>query len=151
MSTYSPQTLGWWMDERRGELALTWQQVADEAGVSTETLYRIADGGRTPRTTTRKGIERALQWQPGSIDAIAASGKPAPLAEPEQASRPAEPDPADYPDEYEYMTAVYWYLRRGYGMSHEAVQRGFSMAAAIYERKNNAERDDPNSPGNKVG
>lgn len=151
MSTYSPQTLGWWMDERRGELALTWQQVADEAGVSTETLYRIADG-RTPRTTTRKGIERALRWQPGSIDAIAHEGEPTPLAaEPEPAPRPTEPDPADYPDEHEYMTAVYWYLRRGYGMSHEAVQRGFDMAAAIFERKNNAERNDPDSSGNRVG
>lgn len=83
MSTYSPQTLGWWMDERRGELALTWQQVAEEAGVSTETLYRIADG-RQMRTTTKKGVERALRWQRGSVDRILAGGKPVPL--PDEAS-----------------------------------------------------------------
>jgi hypothetical protein len=151
MSTYSPQTLGWWMDERRGELALTWQQVADTAGVSTETLYRADD--RAMRTTTKHGIERALRWQRGSVDAIKRGEKPTPLPqeESEPSQGPAEPEPADYADEHEYMSAVYWYLRRGYGMSHEAVQRGFDMAAAIFERKNKAERDDPNSSGNQVG
>ena len=78
MSTDGPQNLRWWMDERRGELGLTWQQAADRAGVSTETLYRAAEG-RAMRTTTRKGLERALRWQPGSVDAILRGAGPEPL------------------------------------------------------------------------
>lgn len=67
---YEPGTLGWWMDDRRGELALTWDEVAERANVSPETLRRNAGDPSRMRTTTRKGIERALKWAPGSIDAI---------------------------------------------------------------------------------
>lgn len=150
MSTYSPQTLGWWMDERRGELALTWDQVADVADVSTQTLYSAATGRRM-RTTTKKGIERALKWRPGSVDDILNGGEPEPLADDEPAERLSEPNPADYPDEHEYMTQVYWYLRKAYGMSHEAVRRGFDMASTIYERRKDTERRRPDTPGNEVG
>lgn len=81
MSTDSPPSLRWWMDERRGELGLTWQQVAERAGVSTETLYRAAEG-RQMRTTTRKGIERALEWEPGGVDAVLTGQTPQPLKAP---------------------------------------------------------------------
>lgn len=80
MSAYDTHTLGWWMDERRGELGLTWDQVAEQAGLSTETLYRAASG-RSMRTTTKKGIERALRWRNGAVDAILAGGKPTPEKE----------------------------------------------------------------------
>lgn len=75
MSAYDTHTLGWWMDERRGELGLTWEQVAERADLSTETLYRAASG-RSMRTTTKKGIERALYWRSGAVDAILSGGQP---------------------------------------------------------------------------
>lgn len=83
-------TLGWWLDERRGELGLTWEQVAERAGVSVQTIFRAING--TPmRTTTRKGIERALEWASGSIDEIERGGSPTVLV--------ASPAPPRYPAE----------------------------------------------------
>lgn len=84
MTTYEPGTIGWWMDERRGHLRMTWDNVAEVAGVSVETVYRAASG-RPMRTPTKKGIEEALRWAPGSVDAILDGGEPTPLdaAEPE--------------------------------------------------------------------
>lgn len=88
MSTHhEPGTLGWWLDERRGELGLTWDEVAERAGVAPQTVYRIISGSPM-RTTTRKGLERALHWAAGSIIAILAGGEPTPTEQP-------EPDPAD--------------------------------------------------------
>lgn len=72
-------SLAWWMDDRRAELGMTWDDVAAAAQVSTETLHR-ARGGRSMRTTTKKAIESALQWQPGSVESIAAGGNPASAA-----------------------------------------------------------------------
>lgn len=71
MDRYEPATLGWWMDERRGELGLTWNEVAERVGVSPGTIYRIAAGPtRAMRTTTKKGIESTLNWAAGSVDDI---------------------------------------------------------------------------------
>lgn len=87
---YSIGTLGWWMDERRGELGLTWDQVAERAGVSPETLRRNANRPDRMRTITRKGIERALMWESGSVDAILDGGEPTPLPEEPPEEQPRE-------------------------------------------------------------
>ena len=76
----------WWIDDRRSDLGMTWDDLAREAGVSTETL-RLA-GERRMRTTSKKKIESALRWKRGSIDAIWAGGEPTPL-----------PNVEDYPPE----------------------------------------------------
>lgn len=88
-TNYAPRSLGWWMNERRGELGLRWEDVAERAGVSPQTLYRISDPNRI-RVGTRKGIERALRWQSGSIESIAEGGEPTPLPD-----EPETPEPAD--------------------------------------------------------
>jgi hypothetical protein len=87
---YAPQSLGWWMDDRRGELGLKWENVAERAKVSPETLRRNASDPTRMRTTTLKGIERALRWESGSIDRILDGGSPVALPEPDP-----EPDPDD--------------------------------------------------------
>lgn len=93
MTTYEHGTLGWWMDERRGELGLTWNDVAERTGVSPETIYRVAKGRqRGPmRTTTKRGIERALNWAPGSIDTIATGGEPTPVNDTQQEGEAPSP------------------------------------------------------------
>jgi hypothetical protein len=67
-----------WMDRRRSELGLRWEDVAERAdGVTTQTLREIRGGRRKARSLTKAAIERALQWTPGSIDSILAGGEPA--------------------------------------------------------------------------
>jgi transcriptional regulator with XRE-family HTH domain len=143
------------MQARRSELGYTSQEaLAAAAGVGISTIGRLERGQRVS-SVKEASVERALRWQFGSIESLFQGGEPTPLDPQPQPSEPstdaiAEPRPEDYPDEHEYMNAVYWYLRRGMGMSHEAVMRGFNMAAAIYERKN-TKRSAPKAPSNKVG
>jgi hypothetical protein len=76
------------MDQRRRELQpkLTWDQVALKAGIHRETLRQIRNGTSTDiRPLSAAGIEDALGWKHGSIDAILAGGEPTPIGE-------AEPD-----------------------------------------------------------
>lgn len=137
------------LQARRSELGFTSQEaLAGAADVGLSTVARLERGQRLS-AVKEAAVERALQWEYGSIDALFRGEEPTPLQEPAAPEgRKPEPQPADYPDEHEYMNAVYWYLRQW--MSHDAVMRGFHMAAAIYERKN-TERPAPKAPGNKVG
>lgn len=73
---YERGSLGWWIDERRARLGLTWEQLAARADLSTETLFRAASG-RKMRTPTRVKLERALEWENGSVERINAGEEPA--------------------------------------------------------------------------
>lgn len=64
------------LEKRRLELRLKWTQVADRAGLSQAGLGAIRRGERSPSQLTRARIEDALDWAPGSIDAILAGGVP---------------------------------------------------------------------------
>ncbi|MUN41502.1 hypothetical protein [Actinomadura litoris] len=72
------------MDERRRDLGrqrgerFSWDEVAVKAGLHRETLRNIRLHGRPMRDTTKDGIEDALQWERGSIDAILQGGDPTP-------------------------------------------------------------------------
>lgn len=64
------------MDDRRIELDLSWEEVARRAGMVGMTLRRIRNGeSALPRRTAAK-IDRALKWQPGSVEGILADGEP---------------------------------------------------------------------------
>ncbi len=137
----------------RTELGLSQEAFAERAGtgrdrMSVKTLQRIEAAAVDPRPKTLGALDRAAGWTPGHARSLV-EGEEVPPEPAAPTSRPThEPKPEDYPDEHEYMNAVYWYLRQW--MSHDAVMRGFHMAATIYERKN-AERNAPKAPGNKVG
>lgn len=91
------------MEDRRVELGLRWQDVADAATaagfkVSLKTLHSVRAGTADVRPLTRRGIEVGLQWEAGSVQAILDDRDPAPLPDaalittaPEQVPRP----PAD--------------------------------------------------------
>jgi transcriptional regulator with XRE-family HTH domain len=66
------------MDKRRLELRLKWTQVADRADLSQAGLGAIRRGERSPSALTKARIEHALEWAPGSVDAILAGDDPAP-------------------------------------------------------------------------
>jgi hypothetical protein len=68
------------MDARRLDLDLNWDEVATAAGIALATLRAIRRGANRPSRLTKRRIENALQWEPGSIDAIFAGGGPTPIA-----------------------------------------------------------------------
>lgn len=64
------------MRARRDELRVTWVNVARDAGIATETLRAIRHGDNEPSTLTKRGLESALRWEPGSIDSVLSGGEP---------------------------------------------------------------------------
>jgi transcriptional regulator with XRE-family HTH domain len=66
------------MDERRQALGMTWAEVASDAKITVETLRAVRRGNNQPSALTKRGLERALQWQSGSIDQLLKGGDPIP-------------------------------------------------------------------------
>lgn len=64
------------MDERRADLRLRWADVATRAGLTKEGLRGVRQGPGSIRSLTKRGIEDALRWAPGSIDSILSGGTP---------------------------------------------------------------------------
>lgn len=77
------------IEDRRTELRMTLDDVGDAAGIHPETVARVRDGSRPIRKLTRRGLEDALRWQPGSIQRILEGGDPIELP-PEGAANPPE-------------------------------------------------------------
>ncbi|MEU2450090.1 MULTISPECIES: helix-turn-helix transcriptional regulator [unclassified Streptomyces] len=83
------------MDRRRQTLGLTWRQVAEQAGISYETLRAIRKGEQAGSDLTRRGLERALQWETGGFEISEAGGEPTVLAEPAAPAAEASAPSAD--------------------------------------------------------
>lgn len=58
------------LDNRRLELGLKWEEVATAANIKPPTLRAIRNGTNSPSPLTRRGLERALHWPAGTIDAV---------------------------------------------------------------------------------
>lgn len=69
-----------YMNRRRLDLGMKWRDVAHDGGVSYEAVRSARTGEGVPADLTKRGIERALKWKPGSVDAILNGGEPTPLA-----------------------------------------------------------------------
>ncbi len=69
------------MAERRDELGLYWNDVAERAGLTKEGLRTVRGGVGTMRPPTKRGIETALRWTRGSVDRILEGGTPIALEE----------------------------------------------------------------------
>lgn len=68
-----------WMDERREELRLSWAEIARDMGMTEENLLRIRKGRVGISMKAERGIEDALGWERGSVEAAATRGvKPSP-------------------------------------------------------------------------
>ncbi|MFW2210297.1 helix-turn-helix transcriptional regulator [Corynebacterium sp. HMSC14H10] len=71
------------MKQRRLALNLTQSDVAELAGVTVRTVGKLERSEATKvKALTAAGIERALQWAPGSLDAIHNGGEPTELQQP---------------------------------------------------------------------
>jgi hypothetical protein len=72
--------IGKHVDARRAELGLKLREVSEASGLSIEQLRAIRYGESQPRGLSRAAIERALRWEPGSVDRIlSGEGGPEPL------------------------------------------------------------------------
>ena len=79
----SMQQLAGWVRDRRAQLELTQEEVAALGPMSDKTVRTVESGRATGlRRHTRAALERALQWQTGSVfEAIEHGLKPQPIAE----------------------------------------------------------------------
>jgi len=74
------ENLGVAVRDRRTALGMTQTEVSERGGPSVETLRAIENnraGRLSPRM--RRALERALEWEPGSVDAILAGDLATPL------------------------------------------------------------------------
>jgi transcriptional regulator with XRE-family HTH domain len=62
--------IGRHIDARRQELGLKISELAKISGVSVEQLRAIRYGLNNPRAITRGALDRALRWEPGSVDRV---------------------------------------------------------------------------------
>jgi transcriptional regulator with XRE-family HTH domain len=80
-----------YIERRISELGLEYTEVARLAGFSIEVLRKMRHGIKARGSTYRK-LERALQWEHGSVAAILAGGEPTP-ADPSASEQPDRPAP----------------------------------------------------------
>lgn len=81
------QRLGRLIRARRKKLKLTQADVQERDGPSTATLRLIEGGKHTDfRDGTGAALEAALQWAPGSIDAVLSGGEPTSISDEPQLS-----------------------------------------------------------------
>ena len=66
------------MDRRRLDLGHKWKAIAENAGVTYQTLGQLRKGKPVAPVTVAR-VERALQWDSGSIRAILDGGEPTPM------------------------------------------------------------------------
>jgi hypothetical protein len=64
------------MDSRRLDLGLTWREVAVRAGISYEVIRGLRTDATGVRALTLRGIDAALEWEPGSAERILDGGLP---------------------------------------------------------------------------
>jgi hypothetical protein len=114
MTTYSQEArerLTRAIEDRRDFLRIKWQDIAQRAVFSIATLGRVRRGEGELTADTKSGLEDALEWERGSVDAILAGGEPIPRqpAQPSQspASSAARGLLAEWtPDEIERVGAM---------------------------------------------
>ena len=76
------------LNRRRLDLRMDWNDVADQIGISPESLRAIRKGRNGPKELTARALDDWLNWEPGSTEALFKGGDPTPRAE---AAPPAPP------------------------------------------------------------
>jgi len=91
------QRLAGRMEDRRIELRLRWQDVAEAGGLSLKTLHSVRTGSAGIAPLTERGIDQGLQWESGSVRSIIGGGEPRPAQR--GTSKPVSPLAAELLDE----------------------------------------------------
>lgn len=105
--------LGEQMTERRQQLGLSQARAARTAGVSRTTWISWEKGGSTPEDYNYVKIERALDWERGSVREAISTGRPAvELGEEQPQQRPSwwfrPPRPGEEPDLWDETEREMW-------------------------------------------
>lgn len=69
------------MNRRRAQLRLNWDQVATRAGISIATLRRLRNSDDKVSLDTMIGIDSALEWDPGHVEARLNGTQPPPRSQ----------------------------------------------------------------------
>lgn len=83
------------MNDRRLKLDLDWKQVAEQAGISVQTIDAIRKGRNRPTERTWRNVCRALQWKSIRFEDVLAGGAPTPIDDGHQPDLHAIPDADD--------------------------------------------------------
>ena len=86
------QRLARLMDERRRDLRLRWQDVAEAGGISLKTLHSVRTGEAGIAPLTERGIEAGLRWEGGTVEIILGGGDPVPAPPAAKRPRPVRRD-----------------------------------------------------------
>jgi transcriptional regulator with XRE-family HTH domain len=97
--------LGEYMDARRKDLGLRWEEVAAQAQITSSYLRAVRAGRRRPSEIIASKLERALGWTPGSIEVALAGGEPAPTPD---RTGPMDWTTIELPEEDIAIVAGHW-------------------------------------------
>jgi transcriptional regulator with XRE-family HTH domain len=85
MATDNVSRLKELIERKRLDLGIEYKELAGRAEIAPETLRALRSSGRASSLTKRR-LERVLDWEPGSIDAVLSGDDPTPLEASGQAS-----------------------------------------------------------------
>ena len=77
------------LNRRRLDLRMDWNDVAEQIGISPESLRAIRKGRNGPRPITARALDDWLGWEPGSTERLFEGGEPTPRAETAHPAPPA--------------------------------------------------------------
>lgn len=80
------------LDQARRSAGLTWDQVAERAGISGQALRNIRSGAATPRPETAQTLDHALNLEPGTVSRLAQAKAPRPTTRPQELAFSCELD-----------------------------------------------------------
>ena len=127
------------MDERRQTLGMTWAEVASEAKITVETLRAIRRGKNDPSDLTKRGLDRALQWQPGGVQRTLDGGEPRPIDSPTPPTGtrgPAEAEGEESPIAAQLQTLLAQAQQRTEEKIKELVNQKFEEQNELLTRQN---------------
>lgn len=144
------------MNRRRLELRMNWRQVSEAADVSYEGLRSIRRGDYRPTELTARGIDEALQWEPGSVLAILDGGDATPIkahadrrAVSGQGESAQAADPSLSSRELDALADLIDVAAEKLGLTPEEAEEAFRRGRAKIERRRAAEQAQQESEGRR--
>lgn len=131
--------LGEYMNRRRLELGLHWKDVQEASGLERMTIWRLRATEGPFLALTKAHLEYALDWEPGSVDAILAGGEPTPKPQRSDASS-KDKEPEDFFfDEPSELPRDPWALNLYYSLAPLTHEMRLSLVRAAVSLRETVE------------